>query len=238
MPPLLAANPLENFSALTLACLLAWILSVCLHEFAHALVAFLGGDRSVAQRGYLSLDPTRYIDPVMTLLIPAVVLLLGGLPLPGGAVLIDRSRLRSRRWETAVSAAGPAANLLLCLLIVIVMHPRLGLVDHDAADQPNWVLFLGAMGLLQFYAVLLNLLPIPPLDGFGLIEHRLDPETRWRMRQPRTGMMCLAILFFILWAVPGAGGLILRAFAVFTEYFGVPPGVFLDGYLAAFYGER
>ena len=88
-----------------LALLVGWILSVCFHEFCHALVAYWGGDRSVKEKGYLGMNPAAYIDPMMSLLLPAVILLMGGFPLPGAAVRIDRSALRSRVWASAVSAA-------------------------------------------------------------------------------------------------------------------------------------
>src|SRR3984893_6060226 len=62
-----------------------WITSVCIHEFAHALVAYLGGDRSVVASGYLTLDPLRYTNVLLSLVMPVAFLLLGGIGLPSGA---------------------------------------------------------------------------------------------------------------------------------------------------------
>ncbi|MGH3670794.1 MAG: site-2 protease family protein, partial [Pseudonocardiaceae bacterium] len=73
-----------------------WAVALCLHEFGHALTAYRGGDRAVRARGYLTLDIRRYTDPVMSLLVPLALLALGGIPLPGGAVWINRAALRSR----------------------------------------------------------------------------------------------------------------------------------------------
>jgi Zn-dependent protease len=233
---MLLANPLEHINALTIALLLAWILSVCLHEFAHALVAYIGGDDSVRREGYLSLDPTRFIDPFTTLLIPAVILLIGGFPLPGGSVPIDFTRLRSERWRRAVFAAGPAANFLLFLLILAVLHPRTGLVDHAAEQQPQWVYFLGALAVLQLFAVFLNLIPLPPLDGFGLVEHQFPPDVRMKMREPRTSFLCLALLYALLWMFPPIWGFFFRTLANVSTTLGVPVDVLLDGYRAAFFG--
>ncbi|HKQ46466.1 MAG TPA: site-2 protease family protein [Phycisphaerae bacterium] len=193
-----------HFSPLMFAALGAWILCTTLHEFSHAVVAYWGGDDTVRGKGYLTLDPTRFIDPVFSLLIPAVVLLMGGFPLPGAAVMIDHGRLKNERWSAYVSAAGPASNLILFLLFSLPLHPLVGLVDADASFQPTWVHFLGAMAVLNFFALLFNLIPVPPLDGFGIIEHRLDHELRWKLRQPQVAMSCLAVVFILLWNVPGA----------------------------------
>ena len=89
-----------------IAVMICWILSVCVHEFAHALVAYLGGDKSVVAKGYLHFNIFAYIHPVTSILLPALFLFMGGVPLPGGAVYIDDRALRSPAWRSAVSAAG------------------------------------------------------------------------------------------------------------------------------------
>src|SRR5512136_2159172 len=105
-----------------LVVIVGWIFSLCLHEFSHALVAYYGGDTSVRQKGYLTFNPLKYTHPVYSILLPMIFLLLGGIGLPGGAVYIETWRLRSRRWESAVSLAGPAANLVLAVLLSIILH--------------------------------------------------------------------------------------------------------------------
>jgi len=232
----LAASLADRFTPLMIAVLLAWMLCVCVHEFAHALVAYIGGDRSVRARGYLSLDPTRFIDPVMSLLIPAIVLLLGGLPLPGGAVLIDESALKSRRWGAYVSAAGPAANLLLFLLFALPLHPLLGLIHRFAAEQPTWVYFCGAMAYLNFVAALFNLIPLPPLDGYRLIEHRMSYETQWKLRQPQVAMSILGLLFMVFWIVPQVWIPFDLMHDLVTSALGLPGGLIYRGYVFIMYG--
>ena len=69
-----------------------WIVSLCLHEYAHALVAYKGGDHDVAHRGYLTLNPMKYTHPLLSFVLPVVFLLLGGIGLPGGAVWVDHAR--------------------------------------------------------------------------------------------------------------------------------------------------
>src|SRR6266568_5960019 len=94
-----------------------WVFSVCLHEFGHAVVAYWGGDHTVRDKGYLTLNPIRYTHPVYSIVMPVVFMLMGGIGLPGGAVYIERDRLRSRAWGTWVSLAGPAMQLPLIFLI-------------------------------------------------------------------------------------------------------------------------
>lgn len=190
------------FTPLMVAALMAWILCVCIHEFSHALVAYIGGDRSVRAKGYLTLDPTRFIDPVFSLLIPAIILMMGGLPLPGGSVMIDEGALKSRRWGIYVAAAGPASNFILFLLFGMVLHPALHLVDAYAPTQPTWVYFCGAMAFLNFFATFFNLLPIPPLDGYRIIEHQFPPEIQRKMRQPQNALTALGLLFMVFWVFP------------------------------------
>lgn len=219
-----------QFTPLMFAALGAWIMCVCVHEFSHALVAYWGGDAGVRDKGYLSLDPTRYIDPVFSLLIPAFVLMMGGFPLPGASVQINTSALRSERWGAYVSAAGPASNFLLFLLFAVPLHPKLGIVDPYAATQATWVYFLGAMATLNFIVTVFNLIPVPPLDGFGIIEHTFDYETRWKLRQPQVVWACFAGLMFLLFAIPGR----MRPFVYMLEQMcdalGLPSHLLLAGY--------
>jgi Zn-dependent protease len=98
-----------------------WVITLCLHEFAHALVAYAGGDTSVRARGYLTLNPARYTDLATSVIMPIILLAIGGIPLPGGAVLVEPGRLRHRWFASLVSAAGPATNFLCGVLLAV--HP-------------------------------------------------------------------------------------------------------------------
>ncbi|MCH7526843.1 MAG: site-2 protease family protein [Planctomycetes bacterium] len=186
-----------RFTPFLVAVLIGWILCVAIHEFSHAVVAYWGGDRSVRARGYLTLNPLSYLHPITSILIPCFFLIMGGIPLPGGAVLIDRSALRSRSWESWVAAAGPASNILIFLLIAVVIHPDVGLVGSEG-PPPTWARFLGVLALLQVYAVFLNLIPVPPFDGFGIIEPFLDERTRTKLANPQMRWIGLIIVFFVL----------------------------------------
>ncbi|MEM8810038.1 MAG: site-2 protease family protein, partial [Cyanobacteria bacterium P01_G01_bin.38] len=94
----------------TLVVFAGWVISVCLHEFGHAVVAYFGGDTSVKDKGYLTLNPLKYTNPGLSFMMPLLFLLLGGIPLPGAAVYINQGRLKNRLWKSAVSAAGPLAS--------------------------------------------------------------------------------------------------------------------------------
>lgn len=219
MVPVLAA---ARFSPFLGAVLIVWIFSVCVHEFAHALVAYWVGDRSVKERGYLSFNPVRYIHPVTSILIPCIFLIMGGIPLPGGAVYIDRSAIRKPMHQAAVSAAGPVSNFLLFVIIAIVIHPRIGLVDPYETIQPNWVQVLGATACLQLLAMFFNLIPVPPLDGFGMIEPFLDEQTRFKLQQPQFQWVGLIALFVILSRFDGAMRLLMDLVDSVLTRFGLP----------------
>ena len=144
-----------------------WIISLCLHEWGHAATAWAGGDRSVAERGYLTLNPLHYANPLMSIALPLLILAIGGIGFPGGAVYVNNAALRTPLWRAAVSAAGPAMNLV-CLIAI-------GLVMRFVTLSEAFAGALAFLGLLQATALILNLLPIPGLDGFGVLQ-TLFPE--------------------------------------------------------------
>jgi Zn-dependent protease len=193
--------------------LIGWIFSLCLHEFSHALVAYLGGDTTVKDKGYLTFNPLKYTHPVYSLLIPIVFLVLGGIGLPGGAVYIETWRLRSRNWMSAVSLAGPTANLILAVILGLVL--RFGPVTSSGL----WPA-LAFLGLLQVIAVVLNLIPLPPLDGYGVIAPYLPDDFRARANQ--FGGYGIWILFFLMWYVPFIGNLFWGISDAVASLMGVP----------------
>src|SRR3954469_6103328 len=172
------ADAADFQSPLFWAVFIGWVLSVVLHEFAHGLVAYLGGDWTIRERGGLTLNPLQYVDPVMSLMIPAVILLMGGVRLPGGVTYVRRDLLRNRAWQAAVSLAGPAMNLLLFLACALPLHPPVGWLKPGARVDtwPPAQLFLATMAPLQLIAVVLNLVPVPPLDGFQALSPFLSPQ--------------------------------------------------------------
>lgn len=165
-----------------------WLVSLCLHEFGHAYTAWRFGDYSADMRGYLTLNPLRYTHPVLSLVLPLVFIALGGIGLPGGAVFVNTSFMTPRQ-RTLVSLAGPAANLALA--VVLLSATRMFI-------EPTHLVFfsgLAFLGFLELTAVVLNLLPLPGLDGYGALEPHLSPQTR-RALEPfhQWGLMVLLVL--------------------------------------------
>jgi Zn-dependent protease len=192
--------------------LAGWVVSLCLHEFGHAYTASRFGDTGVA--GYLTLNPLRYTDPVLSLALPLVFIALGGIGLPGGAVYV-RTALMTARQRTLVSLAGPAANAVLAVLILGATA-----LFANAEHTVFWTAMC-FLGFLQVTALVLNLLPVPGLDGYGALEPHLSPQTQRSLGNFKT--IGFLILFLLLMAPP-----INRAFfeAVhwIVGWFGVTPG--------------
>jgi Zn-dependent protease len=149
----------------------AWVMPVLLaitvHETAHGWVARSFGDKTAEMLGRLTLNPIKHIDPVGTILVPALMLLL-----PGGFVFgwakpvpVDWRNFKHPKQDMAwVAAAGPASNLIMAVAWALAARIALGL----PAD--NWIalplLFMGVAGIfINTILMVLNLLPLPPLDG-------------------------------------------------------------------------
>jgi Zn-dependent protease len=173
--------------------LAGWIFSICLHEFGHAIVAYWGGDTTVKDKGYLTFNPLRYTDPGLSIVLPIIFLLLGGVALPGAAVYINQSFLRNRLWRSLVSLAGPLMSLVAALLFslpILLMANSNGLTLFATSCI--------TLTLLNIIAVMLNILPVPGLDGYGLIEPWLPAFVSRPLRQfSNIGMILLiALLWF------------------------------------------
>jgi Zn-dependent protease len=168
-----------------------WVLpvlcAIILHEVAHGWVAEKLGDPTARMLGRLTLNPIKHIDPVGTILMPAVLLLLTrgsfmfgyAKPVPIGV----RNFKHMRRDMAIVGAAGPAANL--CMAFAWCLAVRGGPLLQDAA--PNLVLPVTLIGVAGIYInvmlMILNLIPIPPLDG-GRVLSGLLPK-RWALAYDR-----------------------------------------------------
>jgi Zn-dependent protease len=167
-----------------------WLVSLCLHEFGHAVTAWRFGDRDVAVRGYLTLDPRKYAHPVLSLGLPILITAFGGIGLPGAAVYVRTSFMTPAR-RTIVSLAGPSANLLLAALLLVLTR-----MFYQPTHPVLWAA-VAFLGFLQVTAVVLNLLPIPGLDGYGALEPHLSPETQRALEPAKQwGFLILLALLF------------------------------------------
>ncbi|MGW6458193.1 site-2 protease family protein [Streptomyces sp. NPDC055078] len=171
----------------------AWIVSLCLHEYAHARSALHSGDTSIVAKGYLSLNPLAYTHALLSIVLPVVFVIMGGIGLPGGAVFIERDRIRGRWRHSLISAAGPLTNVLFAVVCTAPFW-------LDALDGvPFQVRFaLAFLALLQVTAAILNFLPVPGLDGYGVIEPWLSYRIRRRMEPYAPfGLLGVFALLFI-----------------------------------------
>ncbi len=179
------------------------IFAITLHEAAHGYAARHFGDPTAWQAGRISLNPLRHIDPVGTLLVPALILLTSSL-VAGSAMLfgwakpvpVDFGRLRNPKRDMLwVAAAGPAVNLLMALawagLFKLAMLMPFNVYSLPLAEMSRTGISVNLV------LMVLNLLPLPPLDG-GRIAVSLLPHTlAWKFaRVERWGFPILLILMF------------------------------------------
>ncbi|GAA4737407.1 site-2 protease family protein [Gordonia alkaliphila] len=168
-----------------------WVISLCLHEFAHAFTAFRYGDRSAELRGYLTLDPRKYTHPGLSLGLPLLIIVLGGIGFPGGAVYLHTAGMTNGQ-RTRVSLAGPATNLALGIVLLLAVR-----FIPLSEEYGNLLGGLTMLAFLQITATVLNLIPVPGFDGYGAIEPYLSPQTRQSAAKiaPWGFLLVFALLF-------------------------------------------
>ncbi|HKP79223.1 MAG TPA: site-2 protease family protein [Phenylobacterium sp.] len=205
--------------------LTGWVLAVMAHEFAHAGVAFLAGDHTVRDKGYLSFDPRRYGDLGTSLAIPLIALALGGIGFPGGAVYLRNDLMRSPAWRAAASLAGPGATLLVLLLLAFVLN----LWSRAALPDPLFAA-LAMLAFLQATALVLNLLPLPGLDGFNALRPFLPKA--WAPAIHRFEGLSMLLLLAALFLLPGFSNLLFGVAVTLAAALGVPPPAMQAGWEA------
>jgi Zn-dependent protease len=177
------------------------LLAFTVHEFGHAWVALKQGDDTAYRLGRVTLDPRSHIDPIGSLLFPALATLSGGLPFLGWAkpVPVDVRKLRNyRTGDILVSLAGVFMNFLLVLVFtaaLAVMFAITGGVPAEGTTAHVFFRFIIAGIIVNLGLIFFNILPIPPLDGSKVLYHYLPPGAREQYRQlERYG-------FLILWGL-------------------------------------
>ena len=203
----------HTVSTTTLLVLVVIIPSIILHEISHGVVAMWCGDDTARRAGRLTLNPLRHIDPLGTIVLPALMAL-SGLGAFGYAkpVPVNPARMRHPRNDSVlVSLAGPATNLLLAGLSIVVLrtlepagtatalYSAIRLFGPDGLPLfGTGVQLLYLLGLLNVVLAVFNALPVPPLDGSILVERLLPASalpTWWQIR--RYAMVALLILVLL-----------------------------------------
>jgi Zn-dependent protease len=201
------------------------LFAITLHEAAHGYVARHFGDMTAHAQGRISLNPLRHIDPVGTIVVPAIILILTSKMIGGGGLLfgwakpvpVNYSALRKPRQHMAlVAAAGPAANLTMALIWALLLKISIVMPGGHFSEPVALMAQAGIMVNLIF--MFLNLLPILPLDGGRIVASLLPTRAAWRYSKLEPfGLPLLVLLLvtnvlsIVLGPLVGASDALIRA---------------------------
>lgn len=178
------------------------LFAITVHETAHGWIANLLGDPTAKMLGRLSLNPAKHIDPIGTALIPIALYFLGGFifgwakPVP-----ITWQNLKKPRRDTSlVAAAGPIANFLMAIVWAAIARIAL---EFDSAA----ITYMGLFGInINLALGILNLIPIPPLDGSRIISSLLSPRIAYKFNRIEPygffillALLATGVLSYVIW---------------------------------------
>jgi Zn-dependent protease len=171
--------------------------SVIIHEISHGYIALLNGDPTAKLYGRLTLNPIPHIDPVGTILVPALLFLSHSGILFGWAkpVPVNPSNFRNfRTGELSVSAAGPLSNFFLAFVFAQLLP--------WTQSNPGFFLFCKYGVIINLYLMLFNLIPIPPLDGSKVIMPLLPRAMQqlYMQLEPVGFVLILVLLYSGIWS--------------------------------------
>lgn len=213
---------MEDAIVSILASAVAIIVSVVVHEFCHGLAAYSQGDMTAKNQGRLTLNPIPHIDPLGTIIIPGMLLLLQSGFLIGWAkpVPFNPYNLRNQRYGPVwVALAGPLSNFVLFLVAGMALKDLITVLPGTNA----LLFFLSTFAVTNFVLAVFNILPIPPLDGskvlFGLLPPRFEP---FREIVEKNAFFIFLAFIALENIYPFTGRFISSAFAFVTNTFGIP----------------
>jgi len=190
------------------------LLSMTLHEAMHAFMGYWLGDDTAKLQGRLTLNPIKHIDPILTILLPVMLAIVGG-PIFGGAkpVPFNPDRVRYDEWGAAlVAVAGPLTNFI----IAFVAYGAYVLVGGLNAGLLGEILMIAVVVNLGFF--IFNMLPIPPLDGSRVL-YALAPEFIRRGMEAIERLGIIVILIIVLAASSLIGAFMGQSIDFFVDLF-------------------
>ena len=206
--------------------LIVILLSMTIHEAMHAFMGYVLGDNTAKEEGRLTLNPIRHIDPVMTLLLPLIMVVLHA-PVFGGAkpVPFNPNRVRFGDWGAAlVAISGPITNLIIAF-IAFGVGVFSGIIDNAGAVQPTiFGLIISTAVSVNLGFFVFNMLPIPPLDGSRILYAVAPDSIRGVMQKiEQNGILLVMIIVVLFSDVIGQvmSGYIQAILRVFMNIFGV-----------------
>jgi Zn-dependent protease len=192
-----------------IASIIILVVSVVIHEMAHAYAANYLGDPTARLQGRLSPNPLVHLDPLMSIILPGLLVLSGSPILFGAAkpVPYNPYNFTNQKWgEALVAAAGPASNIALAIIFAVLI--RLNEQLHLMSE--TFVFLAGTAIVINIFLALLNLLPIPPLDGSKIFPRFLPFPLRMQYERfrsffesnPFLGFGLVIVLFVIFLGRP------------------------------------
>lgn len=214
----------------TIFFIIVLVLSIVIHEVAHGYAANMLGDPTARLQGRLTLNPISHIDPLGSIILPGILILISSPILFGWAkpVPYNPYNLRNAKWgEAIVAAAGPLVNILIA--VVFALFVRVTLADGDMGLE---TVFAGFIVYINMLLALFNLIPIPPLDGSKILKsllpyHMAQTVSAWEAKLFQYGFFVTLLLVFLVIQ------LILPVFlrildVLYTLLTGVPLGALLQ----------